>query len=435
VDNWGFPVSVTCTSASTIVAEPNGDTGWASGDANAPGNGGGSAVHLTGTLGPSASDQLCHLDINLNATGSSTDTSVSMFTGVQFDFKADNAGVTYNIGLENQASAPPTGDSGFYEFQFTPADTNWHTYTVYFPPLPIQGYPATVGYFTQPGWAAPEPWNNKIGVIRFMPEPESNSVTYGMWIDNVQFVSSARVTAPAIDANTNFLVDSYECTTAEESEDCNGPYTAGNISMAMGGVTGVNITDQFVTPPYGNGVTIGDTDYSTPGENSPQDPMSGGTACMHLTGTLPPGAYANCQFSLIAGGYGYGGNAGLNFTGGQGPNNRLVFDTMSSTPLVPMACQITTHLTPSSGFVYGTQSTYQYNFFTFAFNASTTWTTKVCYLPGAPYGPVFQIVSGNPYNWTDAGVSNDVQALLFFPANYGSSTINFDLWLDNIRFD
>jgi hypothetical protein len=440
VDNWGFPVDVTCTSNSSIVAEPNGDTSWVAGDANAAGNGGGSAVHLTGSLAVSSADPLAHIDLNLNASGATTDTSLSAFTGVQFDFKADAAGVTYNIGLENQASAPPAGDSGFYEFQFTPADLAWHTYVVYFPPVPIQGYPATVGstiigYFTQPGWAAPVAWTNKAGIIRIMPEPEAASVNYGMWIDNVGFVSSTRAAAPAIASTSNFLVDTMECNLAENSEDCNGPYTAGNISMAMGAVAGVNITDQFVSPPFNNGVTLGATDFSTPGENSGLDPMSGGSNSMHLSGTLPPGAYANCQFSLIANGYGYGPNQGLDFTGGQGPHNRLVFDTMSSTPSVPMACQITTKYTPSSGFVFGTPSTYQYNFFTFNFNASGTWTTKVCYLPGAPYGPTFQIVSGNPYNWTDNGVANNVQALLFFPANYGATTIPFDLWLDNIRFD
>lgn len=100
---------------------------------------------------------------------------------VIFDYKAGAAGVQYGI----QIITSNVTDYGFYEYVFTPADTNWHTQVVYFPDAAAAYTPK----FAQPGWCAVKPWNAALAgefLIRAVPVTGS-PVTFSICIDNLRF--------------------------------------------------------------------------------------------------------------------------------------------------------------------------------------------------------------------------------------------------------
>ena len=441
VDNWGYPVAMTCSAGlgSSILAQPSGTSAWVANSADTPGSFGTSsyAAHVNGTcVGSPTSGQICELDFNLNPTGFSTDTDLTMFTGVSFDFKSDVATTVYNINLISQAQA---GTNGYYQFMFT-ANTTWTTYTVYFP-KGTTGYTCGTNVFAAPAWA-PSAWSGHAGAIRFMPQPLTTSVPYGMWIDNIKFVNTAVPVAPALDNNQVYMIDDCEnnpgedvCTTTAGSGYSGNPNTGYGNGVALNPVSGANW-------PTGQAVAGG--------APVALDPVLGAGGVTNdwykeLTGTYPPDPtsapypYGNCNWPLVPGGGPYTTLTGIDMSAGQGPNNRLVFDyknlgTVDGTNAnVYYAVQLCTAATTA-----GPGNPASYNFYACLIPASSTWANFVVYLPGSAYcGNVFSLVVPTPaYPWSTADVSDDVQSVMFYFGNNDQTSGHpVDLCIDNLRFD
>ena len=431
LDDWASPVDMVCDGGSTIFAQPGGSTAWVANSGSTPGNTGTYCAHITGNLAGNPAGAFAYFATELNGTGfaSDTDLTSSGYSGVSFDFKAGVAGVLYSVNLVQQNVLTSASPTAYYQYQFTPADTAWHTYKVYFPPALASPDGYVITQFNQPNavWVTPVTFSKKIGAIMFSPVVQSSAVAYDMSIDNVAFVSTAAPVVPPVDTNISALVDSMENTAAEGELDALGPYV-GNAATAAGACT--------IVPAPG---VWPDTTYSVGGCPVATDPLSGSvgmTAYKHISGNIPTssGTYANCQWSLVSGGYGFNTIPGIDFTGGQGPHNRLVFDAMSTaTPASTYyAVQIDTGATDNNAIGNNAGG---YNFYTASFAPTATWQRFTFYLPGQPYGPQFVIQYGGQYPWTANGVANDVQSVLFIFGNSTTSPTTFDLSLDNIRFD
>jgi hypothetical protein len=442
LDNWGYPVVMTCSAASSIQALPGASAAWLSGSAATPGSFGSSAFsgHVAGTCaGSPGSSELCQLDFNLDPNGSGSDIDVSMFTGLSFDCKSDQAGVVYNVGLISQNQI---GTNGFYQFMFT-ANTVWTTYVVYFP-KGSTGYACGTDVFAAPSWA-PSAWKPQMGAIRFMPQPLTTAVDFGLWLDNVKFVNSAVPTAPALDSDSAFLVDDCENNPGEDQG-------SSPLALPPGPYQG------SIDTGYGNGATLlpaTGADWPTSlaqsgGAPVALDPVLGPGGVTNrwykeITGQFPaqpasgPYPYANCNWALVPGGGPYTTQAGVDMSTGQGPNNRLVFDYKNAgsvdgtNPSVYYAVQLCTAATTA-----GIGHAASYNFYACLIPASAAWANFVVYLPGSAYcGNVFSLVVPTPaYPWISPGVANDVQSVMFYFGNNDQASGHpVDLCIDNLRFD
>jgi hypothetical protein len=96
--------------------------------------------------------------------------------GLSFKFRAAVAGVQYKLMLQ-QGFADP------YQIRFTPNNTNWNTYNVYFPGVSTSGLK-----FAQPSWAAAQPWTTNISRIDVGPVASvTGALPYDFCIDDVTF--------------------------------------------------------------------------------------------------------------------------------------------------------------------------------------------------------------------------------------------------------
>ena len=428
-DNWSFGVDMLADGNSSIVAMPASATAWA--DSSGDTRDGGYCAHLAGHLDGNPSSAFAYFALELNGRGFNQDSDLGPFTGLQFDFKAGAAGVAYSVALVSVAVT----DTGYYQYTFTPHDTAWHTYTVYFPPATPSADGYLVNQFRQPdaGWVAPVAFSKMAGAIKFNAAVQTNAVAFDMSIDNVSFVSEVAPQVPAVDGDASHLLDTCENREAEGALDPKSPY-GGSITVNAGG-TGIATTPSAGAWPA--------EVYASPGCPKDVDPLSrslGKKACKEFSGTIPSsdGCYANVQWSLVKGGYGYNSlTAGVDMSAGQGLHNRLVFDARSTSvdPSLYFGVQL---CTGSTGLGRGVKAAY--NFYTANFKPGPEWKRFVVYLPGQPFGPQFIVnfttpAFPNQYPWDADGVGNDVQSVVFLAGNASMGPVQFNLQLDNLRFD
>ncbi len=110
-----------------------------------------------------------------------------------FSFRAQSTGVSYRVELITD----DVSDFGYFRYIFSPVDTNWHQYTVYFPDSP------STPKLAQPPWAAPRSWNaplhqkRKVKGISFQVQPTGAPQAYGFCVDDVTFAALLSPTATA----------------------------------------------------------------------------------------------------------------------------------------------------------------------------------------------------------------------------------------------
>ena len=428
-DNWGFPVDMVADGNSSIAAQPASATAWT--DSSGDTRDGGYCAHVTGTLNGSPSTAYAYLAVELDGRGFTEDADLGPFNGLRFDFKAGVAGVPYRAALVSAAIT----DTAYYQYDFTPADTAWHTYKAFFPPAVASPDGYLANQFMQPDapWVTPVAFAKKAGAVKFSAVVQNAPVDFDMALDNIVFLTETAQAAPPVDADASHLLDSCENREAEGALDPKGPFS-GAISVNAGGV-GIATTPSAGAWPA--------KAYASPGCPKDVDPLSrslGHKACKEFSGTVPSsdGCWANVQWQLVAGGYGYNSlTAGVDMSAGYGAHSRLVFDARSTStdPNVYFGVQLCTAATGLGRGVKGA-----YNFYTANFKAGADWKRYAVYLPGQPYKPQFNVLYTTPafplqYPWMSDGVANDVQAVVFLAGNASTTPIQFELQLDNIRFD
>jgi hypothetical protein len=136
-------------------------------------------------------------------------------SGIRLDYKADAAGtvatscvVQYQVMLVSTDAG--AGNTDYYQFTFTPADTNWHTLDIYFPAsAPYLNH--AINTFGQAGFGTPYAFSStpKIGAVLIRPViPGSGTANYGIKVDNISFNAPVAPQPAAIDdGNGNLLTD------------------------------------------------------------------------------------------------------------------------------------------------------------------------------------------------------------------------------------
>jgi hypothetical protein len=108
---------------------------------------------------------------------------------IQFDFKGTAGVAFYFQYVTNNYVTYQTGTHyyNFYAYGFTPTDSNWHSYTVYFPSA--SGTPKLATYDPCSGCATGVPPFDptQSGEIEIGPASVSTSTPYDFTIDNLRF--------------------------------------------------------------------------------------------------------------------------------------------------------------------------------------------------------------------------------------------------------
>jgi hypothetical protein len=195
-----------------VSVDGNGSTAspatWAVGSQVAPpgtGNSSSYAGCMSGNMVQEANPIFPYADLQL-PLHASTNVDVSSYSansGLSFRFRAAAAGVQYKLMLQ-QGFADP------YQVRFTPNNTDWNTYNVYFPSVSTSGLK-----FAQPSWATPTAWSPNIQRIDVGPVASvAGPVAYDFCIDDVTFNI---VAAPAPYPATKLLAAEYGIATTEWS--------------------------------------------------------------------------------------------------------------------------------------------------------------------------------------------------------------------------
>ena len=342
---------------------------------------------------------------NWNQGGLDTDVrSYSPNHGLSFDYKAGATGVgtLYRIKLVST----DVHDFGYYEYDFTPADTAWHSVQVYFP-----GVSGVTALFAQPAWGAAVPFDaSHLGAIMVEPIPQtSGAVNYDLCVDNLSFAVPAPATpVPSPTFGTGTMIMDFENNSAANVD--NAPF-AQSVSTGLDSL-GSSILPHPWAPNSGSG----------PGSNA------GGASSLYAgcfsgsliqqvpaTNTYP---YAVMELLLAPSGWGNGGGK-VNVTP-LAPGNRLIFDYKAGTAGIQYSIQIIT------------QNISDYSFYEYFFTPSnTSWNTQAVYFPGSAFSPQFSKTWGMAAPWDPTQVGE----ILVRPVPSNGGPVNFDLCIDNLRFD
>lgn len=197
---------------------------------------------------------------------------------LSFSLKSNSAGQAYKVDLPSDGVGG--GNYNYFEYQFTPVDTAWHRYTVYFPdgtgaPKFAQAYPPLVSWATE---------KTLVGGVRFQPIT-TGTASFDYCVDDVTFAAPPTPTPTVTQTATpNYsptatptnvagfsgiwydgdtagamlsdvtLGNDPTCTVAEQaSGGFSGKYILGSFSVAAagyysafdiarGGLTGVNVS-------------------------------------------------------------------------------------------------------------------------------------------------------------------------------------------------
>ena len=406
VDLWSAPILTVKDAYAGTTQSPNpwvANSGTAGGAYGASNYCGCFSGHMLQQVPPTY--PYAYLGLELTPGGSASGgpgvdvTAYSPNQGLQFDYKAAAAGVAYRV----QLATTEVTDSGYYEFDFTPADTAWHTLTVYFP-----GQPGATNSFAQPAWAAQKPFDiTQVGAVMFSPMVQTSAaVDYSLCVDNVTFAVAAAPTPPALTTGTPIM----------NFED--------------------NLNNNLTLAPFSQTVDTGMDTYGTTMVNNPWTASSGtlggayGTSayCGRINGTLVqqvPASniypFAVMELQLALNGYGNGGGK-IDVTP-YAPNQRLVFDYKGAAAGVSYGVQLVT------------QNIADYSFWEYDFTAAdTNWHTVVVYFPGAAFTPRFTRPTWGA-NQALVWDPTQVGEVLYRVIPQNSGPVNYDLSVDNVHFD
>ncbi|HTB33343.1 MAG TPA: carbohydrate binding domain-containing protein, partial [bacterium] len=391
LDNWGDPVDMVADASSTIFAQPANSSAWVANSGSTPGFTGTYCAHVTGNLAGNPASAYAYFAVELNSAGYTTDTDISTYTGFSFNFKAGVAGVLYSVGLIQTAVSGSASPTALYQYQFRPVDTAWHTITCYFPPA-TNPYPPSgwcITQLAQPpyAWVSPVAFSKNAGAIQFSPVVQTSAVAFDMSVDNIQLVKTAEPTPPALDTNYS-SIDYFDDETANNSKvDPAGPFAGAEVYTGQGGASST------MSSPPNNLSNIWPNNWYTPG-NCPLsvDPMmtaanSCGTctpAYNEFTGTVDPAGWAIWQFAYVSGGYPYSAVTPIVLPGTYAPNGRLVFDAKTTVPATLYQVQFETQYTGPGTGPGNPSGLNNYNFYSYQFNLTTSWTCYSVFLPTAP---------------------------------------------------
>lgn len=191
--------------------------------------------------------------------------------GISFSYKANTVGATYRIRF----ASPAVTDSGYWGWNFTPADTLWHSATVYFDGA---GAPVTMTA-TQPGWAATVAWSAVmaagIKAVEFAPLDAGGpaALPYDLCVDDVTFNVAAIPTATptATMTYTPTITPTYTPPAGFSGLWYNGETAGGTAS------------DVTLTSVAGPGDTAGIVEMTDGGQS--------GANYLRITGTTMAGSY------------------------------------------------------------------------------------------------------------------------------------------------
>ena len=324
--------------------------------------------------------------------------------GLQFDYKAGAAGVTYRVKLLSTAVT----DYGYWAYDFTATDTAWHTMTVYFPGV------AASANFAQPGWAAPKTFDKtKVGAIMFeVSQQTSGPVTYDLCVDNITFAAPAPVIVTATPTPTpavthTSLVMDFENNTANDRTYWNGG--------AVFTVKDANASTQTNNPWLPTSGTVGGPAGSTyagcmSGVMSMQNPPSTYSYCFMAMELTPNGTA-----TLAAGGADtnvvpYSPNQGLHFAYKAGAAGVLYRVKLTSTLI--------------SDYAY-----YEYEFT----SSDTAWHSVDVYFPGVVGASNVFAQPSYPHT-TVAFDATKIGGIIFEPIPSGTAAVTYDLCVDNVTF-
>ncbi len=180
--NYGGVLTLRDCFGSTMDSYP-----WTGTSGSAPGNGSATCARIRGVEAQSSGSNypFCELALELVAGGSAAQgpsTDVTPYAPGQeltFDYSSASPGTSYTVAL----ITPYVTDYGYYQYSFTPADSAWHTLSVYFPTAGMS--PA----FAQPVWAGAQTFDaTRVGAVQFEVNASTSATTpYDLRVDNVKF--------------------------------------------------------------------------------------------------------------------------------------------------------------------------------------------------------------------------------------------------------
>ena len=423
-DNWNQPIVTGFdTDGTTLTPFP-----WAAGSqtaGNGPSATGSYSGCMSGTIavqnGATSIYPFAYMALDLTPSGNvggsgGAGTSVAAYSpnnGLQFDYKG-TAGVSYVVQMIDTNA----GCGDFFQYQFTPADANWHTLAVYFPGV------AAPAVFSQPNYGCSATSLNlaSVGAVQFKvvaPLTPASPEAYSLCVDNVTFAVPAAPTAPALDVSGGVNTAGQVITTFEYAPFSN----ASTIWPSPGFAVTVN---QDSTDSAANAMTIPvGGNWANTSSVADNGPTLSGSSCIEMAGTTVASGYATIMALFNNSGYPQAGGGGVSSVNIESvsPNKRLVFDYKAGAASVgqTMIVQLIT------------QDITDFSYWNYIFTpADTNWHTLIIYFPDAAFSPKFSRPWGTPAvePWEPAQASG-----IEIGPTSPSSAESYDIKVDNLWFD
>ncbi|HTB21250.1 MAG TPA: hypothetical protein VK914_00940 [bacterium] len=455
-DLWNQNIEIACSPSSTIYppsfqGTPSSAVGV---DPNFPAST--YYARVTGTVGdqtgctpgPSCTDPYPYAYMSFDlAQGGTSGTNFanclpySPNDGFQFDYRAGTACVTYEVEL---ISANINGSTeAFWQYTWTPPDTNWHTVDVYFPA-------SSTWYTPQAGWTPPSGVNvlfeptyvtdvafdpTQVGAFEFKPVAPINepAQAYDLSITNLTFAAPVASSGPALDVSGGVNTAGTVISTFEYAT------SAPAANTELGGGTGplaASGPDPEVAWQADGGTVLNNSPWSATSQTAANGPTLSGNACMEFSGNVDTGGYAVAEFAFDGSATGnLYGTANPNYPGynaGQAPGTAYAGNIESLSPNKRFVFDYKNGVNGENEQInvqFCTQAAPNYDFYRYLFTTAgdTNWHTVVIYFPDSPYGPQFTEFPGTCTPWTPS----ESEMIEIGPTAPG----NFDIYLDNLWFD
>lgn len=181
---WGGSVTAVANGTGSVPSHSSNITYATASGSTLTGGTSGTSAWLSGTMGQDGAPYDAYAQFDLNLGAPPTDLATYAPThALSFSFKANAASVGKQVYV-NFIDTTIT-DYCWYRFIWTPSNTAWKRYTVYFPggagPL----------FFAQPSWGTPRPWPSvepNVTHVMFQPVAgASSALPFDYQIDDITF--------------------------------------------------------------------------------------------------------------------------------------------------------------------------------------------------------------------------------------------------------
>lgn len=152
-----------------------------------PGGSSGQALNMAGTIYiANSSYAATYNDLTTGGTASNgmNVTSFAPNSGLEVSYQASTFTVAAGVSFLIVLASKNVTDYGFYRYEITPADSNWHQVTIYFPGG------AGPNYFAQPSWGAPQAWTATVSCLQsvlYEVIPAASPAPYSISFDDLSF--------------------------------------------------------------------------------------------------------------------------------------------------------------------------------------------------------------------------------------------------------